>query len=242
MVETVKLLIQWLICNQKNLESANKNMSFIGDSSEHDQMNRNMRRPGFQFIKQFLVLKNSLHLMFGQWLNGFWFTWRASDMNLPRCIRQTQCIPKNHLVKKTSISLLQGPRVPLFLESVRKLQLRMPMSTSAGDQCFLCMKTKCQQLSNIVKLVKPLTPYWVGQLEQSSALSFFETLSFVWQVAGWLCRLGWQFWQTSWDIEEHFPTSVLQLNFKWLCSAMSIVKNATHVICSYSRSSYHAII
>lgn len=123
------------------------------------------------------------------------------------------------------------------------------MSTSAGDQCFLCMKTKCQQLSNIVKLLKPLTPYWGGQLEQSSALSFFETSSFVWQVAGWLCRLGWQFWQTSWDIEEHFPTSVLQLNFKWLCPAMSIVKNGTHIICvlyvmycSYCISSYHAII
>lgn len=80
-------------------------------------------------------------------------------------------------------------------------------------------------------------------------LSFFETSSFVWQVAGWLCRLGWQFWQTSWDIEEHFPTSVLQLNFKWLCPAMSIVKNGTHIICvlyvmycSYCISSYHAII
>ena len=32
------------------------------------------------------------------------------------------------------------------------------------DQSFLCMKTKCQKLSNVVKLLQPLTPYWVGQL------------------------------------------------------------------------------
>lgn len=142
-------------------------------------------------------------------------------MNLPRCIHQTQCIPKNHLVKKTSISL-QGPRVPLFLESVRKLRLRT--------------------INSILS--------WATGAVFSTVI--FSTSSFVWQVAGWLCRLGWQSWQTSWDIEEHFPTSVLQLNFKWLCPAMSIVKNATiatHIICvlyvmccSYCISSYHAII